>query len=58
MIGLDWKKLRSSMLVAVLAAATTLILTPAAPVAAQTRVLPDFTDLVEQVGLGGEYSNS
>ena len=38
------------MLVAVLAATTTLILTPAAPVAAQTRVLPDFTDLVEQVG--------
>ena len=50
MIGLDWKKLRSSMVVAVLAATTTLILTPAAPVAAQTRVLPDFTDLVEQVG--------
>ena len=33
-----------------LALATSLTLAPVVPAAAQTRMLPDFTDLVEQVG--------
>ena len=50
MIKLEWKKFRSLMLVGALAATTTLTLMPVAPAAAQARALPDFTDLVEQVG--------
>lgn len=50
MIKLEWKKLRSLMLVGALAATTALTLVPVAPAAAQSRALPDFTDLVEQVG--------
>jgi serine protease Do len=45
-----WKNVRAIAAVAVLAVASTLVLVPATPAAAQTRVLPDFTDLVEQVG--------
>src|SRR3569832_365418 len=45
-----WKNVRAIAAVAVLAVASTLVLGPATPAAAQTRVLPDFTDLVEQVG--------
>ncbi|HXE21572.1 MAG TPA: DegQ family serine endoprotease [Rhodoferax sp.] len=55
MLQIDWKKARaragSFMLAsafAVVAGAATLV--PSAPAVAQTRVLPDFTDLVQQVG--------
>lgn len=51
---IDWKTWRSYALVAVLAVAGTVALIPARPVVAQSapqpRSLPDFTDLVEQVG--------
>ncbi len=50
MIRLEWKKFRSLVLVGTLAATTTLTLMPVAPAVAQARALPDFTDLVEQVG--------
>ena len=42
--------LRSALLVAALALGATLVLAPVMPAQAQTRTLPDFTDLVEQVG--------
>ena len=42
--------LRSALLVAALALGATLALAPVMPAQAQTRTLPDFTDLVEQVG--------
>jgi serine protease Do len=52
---IDWKKWRSYALVAALAVASTVALIPAKPVVAQSAPqprtgLPDFTDLVEQVG--------
>src|SRR5215208_4808776 len=47
---IDWKKLRAYGLVITLAISGTVALMPAKPVAAQARSLPDFTDLVEQVG--------
>ena len=50
MLQVDWKKLRSYALVGALAVAATVALVPARPVVAQARALPDFTDLVEQVG--------
>jgi serine protease Do len=50
MIKIDWKKLRAHALVIALAVSGTVALMPARPVAAQARALPDFTDLVEQVG--------
>jgi serine protease Do len=50
MFRIDWKKLRAYALVIALAVTATVALMPARPVAAQARVLPDFTDLVEQVG--------
>src|SRR5665647_497730 len=50
MYRIDWKKLRGYGLVIALAIAGTVALMPARPVAAQARALPDFTDLVEQVG--------
>jgi serine protease Do len=50
MFKIEWKKLRAYALVAVLAVSGTVALIPAKPVAAQGRSLPDFTDLVEQVG--------
>jgi serine protease Do len=40
----------SALLVAALALGATLVLAPVMPAQAQTRTLPDFTDLVEQVG--------
>ncbi len=50
MFGIASQKLRSTFwLGAVLAMASALLL-PLQPATAQTRVLPDFTDLVEQVG--------
>ncbi|HWI79797.1 MAG TPA: Do family serine endopeptidase [Ramlibacter sp.] len=50
MFTIDWKKLRAYGLVIALAVAATVALMPAQPVVAQARALPDFTDLVEQVG--------
>jgi serine protease Do len=50
MFRIDWKKLRAYALVIALAVTATVALMPARPVVAQARVLPDFTDLVEQVG--------
>jgi serine protease Do len=50
MFRIDWKKLRAYALVIALAVTATVALVPARPVVAQARVLPDFTDLVEQVG--------
>ena len=54
MFQIDWKKLRGYVLVGALAVAATVALIPAKPVVAQSapqpRSLPDFTDLVEQVG--------
>jgi serine protease Do len=50
MFRIDWKKPRACGLVIALAIAATVALMPAQPVFAQARVLPDFTDLVEQVG--------
>jgi len=54
MLQIDWKKLRSYALVGALAVGATMALVPARPVIAQSapqpRSLPDFTDLVEQVG--------
>jgi serine protease Do len=50
MMSFDWKKIRSVVLVGVLAATASLSLVPVTPAVAQARALPDFTDLVEQVG--------
>jgi len=50
MLELNWKPLRSCLTAALLAAVAAATLVPVAPVSAQTRTLPDFTDLVEQVG--------
>ncbi|WP_298923656.1 DegQ family serine endoprotease [uncultured Ramlibacter sp.] len=54
MLQIDWKKMRSYALVGALAAAGTMALVAVQPVVAQSapqpRSLPDFTDLVEQVG--------
>jgi S1-C subfamily serine protease len=50
MFKIELKKLRAYALVTVLAVLGTVALIPAKPVVAQGRSLPDFTDLVEQVG--------
>jgi serine protease Do len=50
MFRIEWKKVRAYATVAALAIAGTVALMPARPVAAQVRGLPDFTELVEQVG--------
>lgn len=54
MFRIDWKALRSYGLAVALAIAGTVAVMPAKPVVAQSapqpRSLPDFTDLVEQVG--------
>ncbi|MEP6791570.1 MAG: trypsin-like peptidase domain-containing protein, partial [Ramlibacter sp.] len=54
MFLIDWKKVRGYALVGALAVTGTVALMPARPVVAQSapqpRTLPDFTDLVEQVG--------
>ncbi|HSV51420.1 MAG TPA: DegQ family serine endoprotease [Burkholderiaceae bacterium] len=46
----DWNKLRSAGMACALALVVALAWVPAAPAMAQGRNLPDFTDLVEQVG--------
>src|SRR5690349_16274458 len=54
MFRIDWQKWRGYALVMALAVAGTVALMPARPVVAQSapqpRSLPDFTELVEQVG--------
>ncbi len=50
MLNLNWKHCRSYVVAAALALGATLALMPAQPVMAQSRGLPDFTDLVEMVG--------
>jgi serine protease Do len=50
MYRFDWKSLRAYGLVVMLAVAGAVAMVPARPAMAQTRVLPDFPDLVEQVG--------
>lgn len=50
MLELNWKPLRSCLTAGLVAAAAVSALVPVAPAWAQNRTLPDFTDLVEQVG--------
>ena len=50
MFLVDWKKLRSCMSAGVMAMAAVAAFVSASPAFAQSRGLPDFTDLVEQVG--------
>ena len=50
MFNVELKLLRAYGLAAALAMSGTLALVPATPALAQVRTLPDFTDLVEQVG--------
>ena len=50
MIQFDWKKLHACVLTGVLAVTASVAVLPLAPAMAQSRTLPDFTDLVEQVG--------
>ena len=50
MFRFEWKKIRAHAAIAILAVAGTVAVLPAKPVVAQGRALPDFTDLVEQVG--------
>lgn len=50
MFEVDWKKLNGWVLLGILALAGFVTLAPVTPVLAQVRALPDFTDLVEQVG--------
>jgi serine protease Do len=47
---IDMKMLRTHLLVGLLAIVAAVVLVPARPAVAQARALPDFTDLVEQVG--------
>lgn len=50
MFRIEWKRIRAHAAIAILAIAGTVAVMPAKPVVAQARALPDFTDLVEQVG--------
>jgi serine protease Do len=50
MLELNWKPLRSCLTAGLMAAVAAATFVPVAPAWAQTRTLPDFTDLVEQVG--------
>lgn len=50
MIRLNWKSLQTSVLAGVLMLTLSTALLSTTPAQAQTRALPDFTDLVEQVG--------
>ena len=50
MLELNWKPLRPYMAASLMAVAAVGVVLPVAPVWAQSRALPDFTDLVEQVG--------
>jgi len=50
MIQIDWKKLNGCVLAGALALGASVTLMPVTAAVAQVRTLPDFTDLVEQVG--------
>src|SRR5665811_186650 len=50
MFEVAWKKLNACALVSILTLVGSVILAPVTPALAQVRTLPDFTDLVEQVG--------
>ena len=50
MIQFDWKKLNAYVLSGVCILTASIALAPLTPAVAQVRTLPDFTDLVEQVG--------
>ena len=50
MLELNWNPLRHVVTAAILGTAAVVTVLPVTPVWAQTRTLPDFTDLVEQVG--------
>ncbi len=50
MIHIQWKKMRGGVFAAALALGAAATLLPSSPALAQARALPDFTDLVEQVG--------
>jgi serine protease Do len=50
MIQIDWKKLNACVLAGALAVTASVALMPITSAVAQVRTLPDFTDLVEQVG--------
>ena len=50
MMQIDWKKLQACAFVGALAVAGSAAVVPLTPAVAQMRTLPDFTDLVEQVG--------
>ena len=50
MIQIDWKKLNGCVLAGALALGASVALMPVTAAVAQVRTLPDFTDLVEQVG--------
>ena len=50
MMHLDWKKVNACVLAGAMAATASVALAPLTPAMAQVRALPDFTDLVEQVG--------
>ena len=50
MLELNWKPLRTFLAATLMAMGATVAVLPATPVWAQTRTLPDFTDLVDQVG--------
>ena len=50
MIHLDWKKVHACVLAGAMVATACVALAPLTPAVAQVRALPDFTDLVEQVG--------
>src|SRR5215469_18027570 len=50
MLKFERNKLRSCVLACALAVVSTTALLPTSPAFAQARVLPDFTDLVDQVG--------
>jgi serine protease Do len=50
MVTIDWKKLNAYVLVGIIALIASVGLIPASSAQAQVRALPDFTDLVEQVG--------
>ena len=47
---IEWNKLRCGVMAAAFAVTASVALVPLAPAWAQVRTLPDFTDLVEQVG--------
>ena len=50
MFKVNWNNLRSYSVAGLLAIGTSVLVLPPAPAFAQVRALPDFTDLVEQVG--------